>query len=245
MLYLGETELTTTAGKITRATRSYVHEGAPTVVRSTVDGATTGHKLTVLLADPLGTATTAVEQSATQPVTRRSYKPYGENRGTQPTSWPDKRSYLGVGIDDAGTGLIHLGAREYDQSTGRFLSADPVKDFADPLQMNGYAYSHNSPVSRSDPSGLYDPDRAEANRLKAEKKKQAQSWRKMWTNRHDTAVYLRAVFLQVWDFLHNAGRGRVTTERTSNYIKGGSYKNPGKKPGYADLICWTDKTVYL
>ncbi|MFJ2094023.1 RHS repeat domain-containing protein [Streptomyces sp. NPDC087901] len=159
VLYLGETELRTAGGKITRATRAYTQDGAPTVVRSTVNGAITGHKLHVLLADHLGTGTTAVEMAAGQPLTRRAFKPYGEARGTQPATWPDSRSYLGVGIDDKDTGLTHLGAREYDQSTGRFISADPVMDSADPLQMNGYAYSRNNPVTHRDPTGLYDPDR--------------------------------------------------------------------------------------
>jgi RHS repeat-associated protein len=155
-LYLGETEITTNAsGTITKAARSYAQAGAPTVIRSTANGATTGHKLNVLLADHLGTANTAVELAGTQPVARRAYKPYGEIRGTQPSTWPNKRGYLGVGIDDTATGLTHIGAREYDQASGRFLSADPVVDIADPLQMNGYAYSNNSPVSKSDPSGLY------------------------------------------------------------------------------------------
>ncbi|MEU9174058.1 polymorphic toxin-type HINT domain-containing protein [Streptomyces sp. NPDC048420] len=154
-LYLGDTEVTTNAsGTITKASRSYAHAGAPTVVRTTVNGATTGHKLSVLIADHLGTANTSVDQASGQPVTRRDFKPYGESRGTKPSAWPDKRSYLGVGIDDAATGLTHIGAREYDQTSGRFLSADPIIDLADPLQMNGYAYSSNSPVSNSDPTGL-------------------------------------------------------------------------------------------
>jgi RHS repeat-associated protein len=154
-LYLGETELTTdTTGTITRASRSYAQPGAPTVVRTTTNGATTGHKLTVLLADHLGTANTSVELSSGQPVTRRAFKPYGEVRGTKPANWPNKRGYLGVGIDDTATALTHIGAREYDQNAGRFLSADPVIDIADPLQMNGYAYANNSPISQSDPSGL-------------------------------------------------------------------------------------------
>ncbi|MEU9092829.1 polymorphic toxin-type HINT domain-containing protein [Streptomyces sp. NPDC048428] len=154
-LYLGETELTTDAsGTITRASRSYGQAGAPTVVRTTSNGATTGHKLNALITDQLGTANTSVELSGTQPVTRRAYKPYGELRGAKPTTWPNKRSYLGVGIDDATTGLTHIGAREYDQDSGRFLSADPIIDIADPLQMNGYAYANNSPISSSDPTGL-------------------------------------------------------------------------------------------
>ncbi|MFD8049576.1 polymorphic toxin-type HINT domain-containing protein [Streptomyces chartreusis] len=154
-LYLGETELTTdSSGSMTRASRSYSQAGAPTVVRTTTNGATTGHKRTVLLADHLGTANTSVEVTDGQKVTRRAFKPYGEVRGTKPTTWPNKRSYLGTGIDDSATGLTHIGAREYDQNVGRFLSVDPIMDIADPLQMNGYAYANNSPVSKSDPSGL-------------------------------------------------------------------------------------------
>jgi RHS repeat-associated protein len=61
---------------------------------------------------------------------------------------------VGTGIDDAATGLTHIGAREDDQSSGRFLSADPIIDTSNPLQMNGYAYSSNSPVTKSDPTGL-------------------------------------------------------------------------------------------
>ena len=121
------------------------------MVRTTSNSATTGHKLSTLLADHVGTANTTVELSSGQPVTRRAFKPYGEVRGPKPSTWPNKLSYLGVGIDDAATGLTHIGAREYDQSSGRFLSADPVINIADPLQMNGYAYSGNSPSARAIP----------------------------------------------------------------------------------------------
>lgn len=153
-LYLGETELTTDkVGLITRASRSYGQTGAPTVVRTT-NGTTTGHTLSALITDHLGTANTTVELSTGQPVTRRSFKPYGELRGPKPTTWPNKRSYLGVGIDDTTTGLTHIGAREYDQKTGRFLSADPIIDFTSPLQMNGYTYANNNPTTLSDPTGL-------------------------------------------------------------------------------------------
>ncbi|MFD7771423.1 polymorphic toxin-type HINT domain-containing protein [Streptomyces sp. NPDC059787] len=155
-LYLGDTEVTTdAAGAIVRASRTYAQAGAPSVTRTTSNGATTGHQLSVLLIDHLGTANTAVSLTSGQAVTRRAFKPYGETRGAKPSVWPNKRGYLGVGIDDTATGLTHVGAREYDQASGRFLSADPVIDIADPLQMNGYAYSGNSPVSHSDPSGLW------------------------------------------------------------------------------------------
>ncbi|MEU5484086.1 ricin-type beta-trefoil lectin domain protein [Streptomyces mirabilis] len=155
ILYLGETEVSTDInGNIAGASRSYTHTGAPTVVRSNKYGSTTSHKLSILLTDQLGTATTAVDETSGQPFTRRFSKPFGETRGSQPFSWPNRRSYLRTGIDDTATGLTHLGAREYDQSTGRFLSADPVIDPSDPRQINGYAYADNNPVTKSDPDGL-------------------------------------------------------------------------------------------
>ncbi|MFE0373079.1 polymorphic toxin-type HINT domain-containing protein [Streptomyces tendae] len=153
-LYLPGGELTTdSTGKITKATRNYVHPGAPTVVR-TANGTSTGHTRNIQLADHLGTANTTIQMAANQPVTRRAFKPFGEARGPQPTTWPDRRSYLGTGIDDTATGLTHIGAREYDQANGRFISADPLLDITDPLQMNGYAYAKNSPISTSDPDGM-------------------------------------------------------------------------------------------
>ena len=49
----------------------------------------------------------------------------------------------------------HLGAREYDPQLGRFLSVDPVMDVDEPQQMHGYSYADGSPVTMSDPDGLY------------------------------------------------------------------------------------------
>ncbi|WP_370667437.1 hypothetical protein [Streptomyces sp. IBSBF 2507] len=72
------------------------HNGPPhrRVVRTASNGATTGHKLHVLIADHLGTVGTSVELSGTQPVTRREFKPYGEPRGPKPASWPNKWVYV-------------------------------------------------------------------------------------------------------------------------------------------------------
>ena len=57
------------------------------------------------------------------------------------------------GTKDA-SGLIHVGAREYDPQLNRFISVDPVQDYDDPLSWNAYSYSNNSPVTFSDPTGL-------------------------------------------------------------------------------------------
>jgi RHS repeat-associated protein len=54
-----------------------------------------------------------------------------------------------------GTGLTHLGAREYDPVLGRFVSVDPVLDQTDPSQMDGYVYGRHNPVNWSDPTGTW------------------------------------------------------------------------------------------
>ncbi|WP_234318379.1 RHS repeat domain-containing protein [Streptomyces sp. NRRL S-244] len=119
----------------------------------------TGGKLTFLLADHHGTGTTQIDAS-TQAVVRRKTALFGGPRGAQPSDWAGERGFVG-GTRDADTGLTHLGAREYDPATGRFISVDPLMDVTDPLQMDGYGYSHNNPITHSDPTGLRDLDLAD------------------------------------------------------------------------------------
>ncbi|WP_406401591.1 RHS repeat-associated core domain-containing protein [Streptomyces sp. NBC_00879] len=116
----------------------------------------TGGKLTFLFHDHHGTGTTQVDAS-TQAIVRRKTGLFGGPRGAQPTTWAGDKGFVG-GTRDADTGLTHLGAREYDPVVGRFISVDPLMDATDPLQLDGYGYSHNNPITRSDPTGLYDPE---------------------------------------------------------------------------------------
>ncbi|MFD9519743.1 polymorphic toxin-type HINT domain-containing protein [Streptomyces sp. NPDC059979] len=153
-LYLGQTEITVNkAGQAIDAVRYYSSPGAPTTIRRT-NGKATGHTLSQQLTDHHNTATTSVEQKDGQAVTRRKSDPYGNPRGAQPSSWPGDRTFLGTGTDDNTTGLTHIGAREYEPTTGRFISVDPIIDISDPLQMNGYTYANGNPITNSDPSGL-------------------------------------------------------------------------------------------
>jgi RHS repeat-associated protein len=89
-------------------------------------------------------------------VQRRRQTPYGESRGPAPVDWPTERGFVG-GTQDP-TGLVHLGAREYDPMIGRFISVDSLMDLTDPQQMHGYRYANNNPVSFSDPTGLIESD---------------------------------------------------------------------------------------
>ena len=50
---------------------------------------------------------------------------------------------------DGETGLMRLGHRLYDASTGRFISRDPIRD-----GYNWYAYVENDPLNAIDPDGL-------------------------------------------------------------------------------------------
>lgn len=148
-VHLGGMELTKTksTGAIT-ATRYYTFNGEVVAQRTTAG-------LSWLASDTQGTSQVAITADTNQTVTQRRQTPYGTPRGTNPT-WVNPKGYLGGQQDP--TGLTHLGAREYDPNTGRFISVDPVVDFGDTQQMNGYAYANNSPVTSSDPSGLIPED---------------------------------------------------------------------------------------
>ncbi|MFJ7899767.1 RHS repeat-associated core domain-containing protein [Streptomyces sp. NPDC096198] len=109
-----------------------------------------GH-YTYLIPDREGTGSLAID-SGTQAVTRRQYKPFGEQRDQTGTWTAGQRGYVG-GVQDDNTGLTNLGAREYDPAIGRFLSPDPLLDSGAPQSWNAYDYADDSPVTTSDPSG--------------------------------------------------------------------------------------------
>lgn len=146
-LYLPGMELRLTGSTVT-GTRYYTHAGQQVAVRTGADG-----KLYWLATDVHGTPYIAVD-AASQEVSVRRQTPYGSARGSVPSTWPGEKAFVG-GTADPGTGLVHLGAREYDPATGRFISVDPMIDVEDPQTMHGYAYSNNSPVTFSDPDGLW------------------------------------------------------------------------------------------
>ncbi|WP_240958044.1 RHS repeat-associated core domain-containing protein [Streptomyces barkulensis] len=134
-------------GSEVEATRYYSFAGQTIAVR-TDDG-----KLSFLASDHHGTGELAID-AATGTVAQRRFDPYGVERGQASGTWPGEKGFVG-GTIDAQTGLTSIGAREYDSSLGKFISVDPIIDYTQPQQINGYAYANNSPVTFSDPSGLY------------------------------------------------------------------------------------------
>ncbi|MFF1876607.1 DUF6527 family protein [Leifsonia sp. NPDC058230] len=151
-LFIGPTELHLAAGASTStAVRTYTGaNGAAIAERSTAVGVT-GSTLSWLGTDGQNTAILAVN-SSTGAITARFTDPFGSARGVMPT-WTSSHAFLNAAVS-ALSGLIQLGARVYDSTIGKFLSADPVLDPSSPQQNNGYSYAHNNPVTSSDPSGL-------------------------------------------------------------------------------------------
>ncbi|MFD8081626.1 polymorphic toxin-type HINT domain-containing protein [Kitasatospora sp. NPDC059722] len=147
-----ELTLDTSSGS-TNNVRSFAAPGGLTYTR--VTAAIGGGTVLIQAADPHGTNGVQVNTDANQTVTRRPTDPFGNPRGAQPTvsAWAGTKGFVGGSKDDT-TGLTNLGARQYDPTTGRFISPDPILDTTNPQQWNGYAYSTNDPVNLSDPTGL-------------------------------------------------------------------------------------------
>lgn len=146
-----ELELTTATNAVT-ARRYYSFAGETIAVRSPAGG------LQDLYANHNDTSDIAVDADGGT-VKNKERDPFGNYRGSTAhiANWPTDRGFH-TGIEDPSTGLIQMGARVYDPEFGRFLSVDPIIDNGDPQQMNGYAYANNSPITYSDPTGLFPSD---------------------------------------------------------------------------------------
>jgi RHS repeat-associated protein len=57
---------------------------------------------------------------------------------------------------DPNVGFYYLRARYYDPTSGRFISRDPFGGNPfEPQSLHKYAYAHNDPINRRDPSGMF------------------------------------------------------------------------------------------
>ncbi len=103
-----------------------------------------------VVTDHLGSIRFVVDSTDGTIAQERAYDAFGRvTRDTNPGFQP--LGFAG-GFTDALTGLVHLGAREYDPGAGRFLERDPLLFGAD--STNLYAYAEGDPINRIDPSGL-------------------------------------------------------------------------------------------
>jgi RHS repeat-associated protein len=145
-LFLPGEQLTyTTATAATTGVRSYTFDGH-------VIAESTGSNLFWLEGNDQGTMAVAVNAFTPTTVVRRVLTPYGDPV-TGSATWVDDRSFLGD-VQQAATGLVDVGARDYDPSIGAFVSVDPNMDSGAPQSMTGYEYAGDNPLCNPDPSGL-------------------------------------------------------------------------------------------
>ena len=113
-----------------------------------------------VLADQHGDVTATFSPSATASTLAgwATYSPWGTAtvNGTMPGT-----GYQGD-YTDSTTGLVHMGARWYDPSTGAFTSTDTINGTPLPITANGspYAYANANPLTETDPSGHGGPGTA-------------------------------------------------------------------------------------
>ena len=90
--------------------------------------------------------------SATDPITRNAYTPYGAVRGAD--NLTIDHGWLNQVSDEASTGLVYLNARYYDPLASRFISPDPLVNPTDPQTLDAFRYSDNNPANYADPTGM-------------------------------------------------------------------------------------------
>ncbi|MFV2019020.1 ricin-type beta-trefoil lectin domain protein [Micromonospora sp. LOL_023] len=153
-LHLGDAVVTVAVGGVNvNSQRSYAVPGG-SMLRYAYGSASV--QLAAVASDHQGSPYAEVGSTlAGMPVRIVKRDPFGNRRATDAlaTNLKTRAGFLGATSDEA-SGYTPLGARLYDPVVGRFLSADPILDLADPAQSNGYTYAHNNPVTHSDPSGL-------------------------------------------------------------------------------------------
>lgn len=155
VLYVGRTELHLRADGTAWAQRHYGSGDITVAVRSNEGGE---NELAYLVGDHHSTSTLALD-ATDQSYTKRYFTPFGKARGNAVGSgtWPDDKGFLGK-TEDPGTGLTHLGARQYDAEIGQFTSVDPVLQAELPQTLNGYSYGAQNPVTQADPTGMALPE---------------------------------------------------------------------------------------
>ena len=103
-----------------------------------------------VITDPVGSPLLVIDSQGGTVAEAITYDAWG--RMTNDTAPGFIPFGFGGGLVDPDTGLVHLGARDYDPTTGRWTAPDPIR-FAGG-DANLYRYVGADPVNRVDPSGL-------------------------------------------------------------------------------------------
>ncbi|MCX5697566.1 MAG: FG-GAP-like repeat-containing protein [Candidatus Omnitrophica bacterium] len=126
-------------------TTKYIFAGANRIC--TVDS--TGEK-SFYHSDHLGSSNVITDSTGRQ-TGLTEFTPYG-SVSKQTGSHGPKYKFTGKELDN--TGLYFYGARYYDPTIGRFITADTiVQSPYDPQALNRYSYCRNNPINYTDPTG--------------------------------------------------------------------------------------------
>ena len=112
---------------------------------------TSGTNTTWLHADGMGNVVLATDGAGNQ-VAEYEYTPFGEEIARSGSF--DSRFRFSSKERDPETGFYDFGYRVYAPFLGRWLSRDPLGEFADPLH-NLYRFVGNNPLNMVDPDGLW------------------------------------------------------------------------------------------
>ena len=124
----------------------YYYAGATRVAMQTGSGT-----INFLLGDHLGSTAITTTNTGTKSAEIRYY-PWGTTRYTSGTT-PTTYKFTGQRYE-CSIGLYYYGARWYDSSAGRFISADNIIPGAgNPQAYDRYAYALNNPLRYTDPNG--------------------------------------------------------------------------------------------
>ena len=112
-----------------------------------VEQISTGGTVNYLHHDQLG-STRLITSATGAAIGSLTYTPYGKLIATSGTA-TSGLGYAGQ-YDDPNTGLIYLRARNYDPTTGQFLTRDPLEE----LTQQPYSYTNDNPINGTDRTGL-------------------------------------------------------------------------------------------
>jgi RHS repeat-associated protein len=100
------------------------------------------------IADALGSLRLTLDDLGA-PLASAAYDPWGVPQGSMIAPF----GFTGE-LQDAASGMVHLRARWYDASAGRFHSRDPFAGWPEtPYSTHYYQYAYSDPVLYTDPSG--------------------------------------------------------------------------------------------
>ncbi len=95
--------------------------------------------------------TVALTDTAGNIINRYAYDSFGSVSSNSTEGISNPFRFAGaLGVSDEGDGLLHMRARYYSTTRGRFLSKDPIGATG-----NLYLYGGNNPIGFVDPSGLF------------------------------------------------------------------------------------------